>query len=143
MCQIGCLITSITMQIARSGTVVTTESLDPGIAVKEFTFAKGGNLYWNSVRNLAPNFIYKSQIKLAGMNRQSVASKLLSYDSSKYYIVLGVGKISRNKLHHYVALDYVDASNNEIYIMDPASTKYTRLYDIYKVYSAHIYEKKD
>ena len=143
MCQIGCLITSITMQVARSGTVVTTESLDPGIAVKKFTFAKGGNLYWNSVRNLAPNFIYKSKISLAGMNKQSVASKLLSYDSSKYYIVLGVGKISRNKLHHYVALDYVDASNNEVYIMDPASTKYTKLYDIYKLYSAHIYEKKD
>jgi len=143
MCQIGCLITSITMQIARSGTIVVTESLDPGIAAKKFSFANGGNLYWNSVSNLAPNFIYKSKINLVGMNKKSIASKLLSYDPSKYYIILGVGKYERNKLHHYVALDYVDASNNEIYIMDPASTKYTKLYDVYKVYSAHIYEKKD
>ena len=87
--------------------------------------------------------INKQPNNLVGMNKKSIASKLLSYDPSKYYIILGVGKYERNKLHHYVALDYVDASNNEIYIMDPASTKYTKLYDVYKVYSAHIYEKKD
>lgn len=143
MCQIGCLITSISMQIARSGTVITTESLDPGIAVKKFNFASGGNLYWNSVRNLAPNFLYKSKINLVGMDKEAIASKLLSYDPSKYYIVLHVGKISRSKAHHYVALDYVDDATNKIYIMDPSSTKNTDLYEIYKLYAARIYEKKD
>lgn len=143
MCQIGCLITSITMQIARSGTTITTDTLDPGVAVKKFSFAKGGNLYWNSVKNLAPNFIYKSKINLVGMNKKSIAAKLTSYNPSKYYIVLGVGKKSSSKLNHYVALDYVDLNDNKIYIMDPASAKHTDLYAVYKLYSAHIYEKKD
>lgn len=143
MCQIGCLITSITMQIARSGTIVATETLDPSVALKKFSFANGGDLYWNSVKNLAPYFEYKSKINLVGMNKKSIAAKLTSYDPTKFYIVLGVGKKSRNNLHHYVALDYVDLNDNKIYIMDPASNKNTDLYDVYKVYSAHIYEKKD
>ncbi len=143
MCKIGCLITSVTMQIARSGTAITTDSIDPGIAVKKFTFAKGGNFYWNSAKNIAPNFLYKTSLKLTGLDKKSIANKLTSYDSSKYYMVLSVSKKSRNKVHHYVALDYVDKATSEIYIMDPSSTKYIKLYDHYKVYGAYIYEKRD
>lgn len=143
LCQIGCLVTSITIQIARSGTIVTTETLNPGVAVKEFSFASGGNLYWNSVKNLAPNFVYYTKINLVGMNKKSIADKLTSYDSSRYYIILGVGEKSSNKLHHYVSLDYVDQIENKIYMMDPGSSKTKDLYEVYKLYTAHIYEKKD
>ncbi len=143
MCSIGCLITSVTMQIARSGTVIATDTIDPGIAVKKYNFANGGNFYWHSTTNIAPNFTYLTNISLLGMNKKSIADKLTSYDSSRYYIILAVSKKDRNKVHHYVALDYVDKSDNKIYIMDPAGVAYTDLYNWYKVYTAHIYEKKD
>lgn len=143
MCQIGCLITSVTIQIARSGTAIVTDSIDPGIAVKKYSFASGGNFKWDSTTNLAPNFKYKTAINLAGMSKDSIAKKLSSYDSNKYYIVLAVSKINKNKAHHYVALDYVDLQTNDIYMLDPGSSKDTNLYSTYKVYKAHIYEKKD
>jgi len=143
MCQIGCLITSISIQIARSGTAIVTEAINPGIAVKKFNFAAGGNLYWHSPSNLAPNFHYYANISLIGMNKKAIVDKLTSYDPSRYYIILGVGKISRNELHHFVAFDYADKSNNKIYIMDPAGIQYSDLYERYRLYEAHIYEKKD
>ena len=143
MCKIGCLITSVTIQIARSGTAITTDTIDPGIAVKKYNFASGGNFYWTSTTNIAPNFVYLSSINLTGMTKQAIAAKLTSYDPNKYYIVLAVSKKNKNKIHHYVALDYVDNSTSNIYIMDPAGLAYTDLYARYKLYKAHVYEKKD
>ena len=143
MCQIGCLITSITIQIARSGTAIVTDSIDPGIAVKKYSFVSGGNFIWSSSTNLAPNFKYKTAINLSGMSKESIAKKLSSYDSNKYYIVIAVSKKNKNKSNHYVALDYVDLQTNDLYMLDPGSSKDTNLYSTYKVYKAHIYEKKD
>lgn len=143
MCQIGCLITSITIQIARSGTAIVTDSIDPGIAVKKYSFVSGGNFKWDSTTNLAPNFKYKTAINLAGMTKDSIAKKLSSYDPNKYYIVIAVSKVNKNKVNHYVALDYVDLQTNDLYMLDPGSSKDTNLYSTYKVYKAHIYEKKD
>jgi hypothetical protein len=143
MCEIGCLITSVTMQIARSRTVITTETIDPGIAIKKYDFVKGGNFIWGSTTNIAPNFVYRTDINLVGMSKKSIANKLNSYDSNKYYIVLAVSKKDRNRVHHYVALDYVDTSNDKLFIMDPSGVDYSDLYERYKVYRAHIYEKKD
>lgn len=142
MCKIGCLVTSISIQIARSGTTITTDSINPGIAAKKFKFDGNGNLYWASVNNLAPYFKRKTEFSAVGMSRVSLANKILSYDSNKYYFILNVGKIGREKAHHYVALDYVDNDGN-IYIMDPASTSITSLYDYYKVYKVVVYEKED
>lgn len=142
MCQIGCLITSISIQIARSGTATLKSPIDPGVAVQNFSFVSGGNFVWASTTRLAPNFQYRTAINLSGMNKASIAQKLSSYDPNKYYIVLAVSKKNRNSVHHYVALDYVDQSNGNIYIMDPAG-KDPNLYNVYKLYKAHIYEKKD
>lgn len=143
MCSIGCLVTSLSIQIARSGTAITTDSLDPGIAAKKFSFTSGGGLYWGSVKNLAPFFIKQTEFSTVGMSKSSLASKILSYDSNKYYFILHVGKKGRKSAHHYVALDYVNSSTGDIYIMDPAGTNMTSLYDYYKVYSVVVYEKKD
>ena len=143
MCDIGCLITSVSIQIARSGTHVTVENFNPGVAVKKFSFVDGGNLVWASPSNVAPNFKYLTAISLVGMSKESVAKKLTSYDSSKYYIVLAVSKKNIGLVHHYITLDYVDKSTNNLYMYDPARTNTNDVYSIYKVYKAHIYEKKD
>lgn len=143
MCKIGCLITSVTKQIVRSETAITTDWLDPGIAMDKFEFIKGGKFVWDSAKNIAPNFRYYTDINLVGMTQKSVAQKLASYDASRYYIILAVSKKDRDKVHHYVALDYIDLSNNKIYIMDSSTESYTDLYAGYKVYQAHLYEKRD
>ncbi len=143
MCSIGCLITSVTIQIARSGTATVVTPIDPGVALKKYSFASGGNFVWSSTTKLAPNFQYRTSINLSGMTREGIAKKLSSYDPSKYYIVLAVSKLDRNKVHHYVAFDYVDLSDNEIYMIDPGLNNNPKLYSVYKVYKAYIYMKKD
>lgn len=143
MCQIGCLITSITIQIARSGTATVETPINPGIALKYYSFVDGGNFVWRSTTNLAPNFVYYTQLTFIGMSKTNIAQKLNSFDPSKYYIVLAVSPIGVNSISHYVALDYVDVSSGNIYMMDPVSNDYTDLYSIYKLYEAHIYEKRD
>ena len=143
MCQIGCLITSITIQIARSGTATVETPINPGIALKYYSFVDGGNFVWRSTTNLAPNFVYYTQLTFVGMSKTNIAQKLNSFDPSKYYVVLAVSPIGVNSISHYVALDYVDVSSGSIYMMDPVSNDYTDLYSIYKLYEAHIYEKRD
>lgn len=143
ICEIGCLITSVTIQIARSKTVFVTDTLNPGVAMEKYQFENGGNFVWSSTKNLAPNFIYSGVIVLSGMDKSAISKKLLSYDSSRYYIILAVSDKNKNSIHHYVALDYVDSKTNELYMLDPASSSETKVYSKYKVYKAHIYEKKD
>lgn len=139
VCSIGCAVTSIAMQIARSGTL-TTVPVNPGVAAQKFVFTDGGGIYWGDIHKLAPNFYYETDITLAGMSKSDVAKKLSSYDPKKYYFVIGVNRIGSSS-SHYVALDYV-ASDGELYMFDP-STNNTKLYDIYKVKTALVYKKAD
>lgn len=143
MCKIGCLVTSVTIQIARSGTAITTDYIDPGIALKKYRFYSGGNFDWNSTTNIAPNFKYYTRIITTGISKKAVAEKIASYDPKKYYGILLVSEKHENAGDHFVALDYVDTSTGEIYIMDPLSTKTTNLYSKYKIYKAYFYVKKD
>lgn len=141
ICNIGCLITSLSIQIVRSGTATVVPNVNPGVVVNYFEFASGGRLYWNSVSNLAPNFVYRYNKSLVGMTKQKVAQILSGYDLNRYYLIIGVSKKDRTKVHHYVAFEYAD-SNGELYMVDPSSD-YSKVYDRYKVYELHVYEKKD
>jgi len=143
MCSIGCAVTAVTIQIAKSGTYTVVKPIDPGRALNFYDFQSGGNLYWGSVSKLAPNFNFVAKVSLEGMSKAAVAKKLSSYDSSRYYILLNVGKHSARSAHHYVALDYVNTSTNNLYMIDPGSSASNDLYSTYKVYKAVIYEKKD
>ena len=143
LCNIGCLITSVTMQIVRSGTATVVDNVDPSVSVKKFSFVSGGNLVWASVKNLAPNFLYNKKIYLMGLSKEKIAQKINNELNKGNYIVLGVSKKDRTSVHHYVALDYVDLNTNKIYIIDPGSNNNSDLYDVYKLYTAHVFEKKD
>ncbi len=141
MCKIGCLITSLAIQIKRSGTKTTVSPIDPGVASQNFSFASGGNLLWESVQNLAPNFIEYTTLYLTGMSKSSIADMLSKYETAKYYIVLYVKNSSIP--NHYVALDYIDTKTGDIYIIDPGRNTNLKLYDVYNVHTAIVYEKKD
>lgn len=142
MCQSGCLVTSIAIQIARSNVSTITSPFDPGIALDYFSFIDGGLFVFNSTTSLAPSFKYYSALNLLGMKKIDIANKLNSFDSSKYYIVLSVSRLNESKISHYVALDYIDTNNSNIYMIDPVSTDYKELYSYYKLYGAYIYVKE-
>lgn len=142
ICNIGCLITSVTIQIARSGTATTISNVNPGTAISKYSFIRGGNFVWASASNLAPNFKYRTKINLVGMSKESIAKKLKSYNPSKYYIILAVSRKTNNSISHYVALDYIDPTTNNIYMIDPGIDAVNAT-ETYKLYAAHIYEKKD
>lgn len=142
MCQSGCLVTSIAIQIARSNVSTIASPFDPGIALDYFSFIDGGLFVFNSTTSLAPSFKYYSNLNLLGMKKTDIANKLNSFDSSKYYIVLSVSRLNESKISHYVALDYIDTNNSNIYMIDPVSTDYKELYAYYKLYGAYIYVKE-
>ena len=64
-------------------------------------------------------------------------------EAEKYYFILNVGPISKNRATHFVAVDYADMSTGNIYIIDPGYKNRNMVYDHYKVYRLYILEKKD
>lgn len=144
MCQIGCVITSVTIQIVRSGTKTTKSNVDPWVAAQTFSFQSGGLFLWGSTTNLAPNFVYYTFLPFSGMNKSSIVDMLSKYDLNKYYMILSVRRTSNPSYRHYVALDYVDTNTKSIYIFDPGRNTNPNLYEAYDwVYGAEVYEKKD
>lgn len=139
MCQIGCFVTSVSILIAKSGTMTLVSPFTPADSADRFGFTPGGYFTWD-VSKLAPNFRHHSQISLQGMSKASIAEKLSSYDPKKYYITLAVSKPSFSRVGHYVALDYVDTNTYELYMLDPAGNNNLKVYDVYKVYHADIWE---
>ena len=125
--KIGCLVTSISMQIARSGVPVTVNPLNPGTVVQKLNqhggFTSGGGLYWNAISYVAPSFQYVGQYGLSG-SKEARMGAINQLVSDGCYVVIEVKTHAGGQ--HWVALDYI--GNGDIYMMDPASN-YTRLYD--------------
>lgn len=120
ICNIGCLLTSISIEIAKSGTQINASEFNPGVFVSHLNtlpsaFTSGGGLYWSSVSNttLVPNFKFVEHVSLSG-SKSDKASTIKKYEDMGYYIVI---KAKSNE--HWVALDHVDGDN--VYIFDPGS----------------------
>lgn len=127
----GCLVTSVAIQIAKSGTLVNVSNFDPGVFVEHLNknggFTSEGDFYWNSPANsgITPNFKFAGLIDLAGTKSEKT-STIKSYQDQGYYIVI------RAQTHqHWVSLDKV--VGNEVYIFDPA-TNATKLWEKYPDY---------
>ncbi len=140
MCQWGCFVTSLSIQIARSGTYTKEVPFNPGVALKYFKFSGGGFL-WGSQVNVAPNFVELTNFSLSGMTREAVIKKLNQYNKTNLYMILKV-----KKPEHYVAVDYIDVENNKIYILDPGKSNKNSI-EFYEVYGnpqkVWVYEKRD
>lgn len=109
---VGCAMTSVAIQIMRSGVATTLGSnFNPGTfceALKSIGgFDSAGNIYWKTVSNIAPNFVY------VNMFPASLAS-ITSYVNQGYYIILQV-----KNGHHWVAV--TDVVGDKIYMDDPGS----------------------
>ena len=146
----GCLVTSISMQISRSGTKLGSlpkgfSDFNPGAFVTSLNenggFAGGGNFAWSGQKEIAPNFEFGEFVSLNTSSNEvlydSVSKELSTgYGSGNYqkYLVLQISHLKSNQ--HWVAVN--GAENGEVTIFDPASSG-TTLDDNYNGWVVHGY----
>lgn len=128
--QIGCLVTSISMQIAKSGVKTQVSPFNPGTFVQYLNthggFAAGGNFLWYSAQKFAPEFKYQQRVSLSGLSREAKLNKIKSIVSQKG--VYAVCEVKGPTGQHWVAIDSV--TGDTINMMDPSS-KYTNMWQKY------------
>ncbi len=130
MRRIGCLITSVSIQVARSGTKIGTlpsgfNDFNPGAFVTTLNnnggFAGGGNFAWTGFSPIAPNWrIGGSFVTINSSNTKKIAeiisNELLTGYDNKYqkFIVIC---LYHNGGEHWVAVNGVE--NGQVKIFDP------------------------
>lgn len=134
ICKIGCALTSVSIQIARSGTNTNVSGeFNPGTFMQLHRdnggFGANDSITWN-VTDVAPNFKFNGSTRLGGTKQQKM-QKINEYLSNGEYIVLGVSYTYTGayNIDHYVAVDHV--GNDEIYVFDPAGKRNGTLFADY------------
>ena len=133
---IGCLATSVSMLIAKSGVPTTnvSGSFNPGSFVKAMNKVGGidnqGLYQWYATSKVVPKFQHVGRISVSGKSKAEKLKTAKDLTSKGYYVVAEVkGGTPGNE--HWVAIDRVN--NDSMVIMDPGYGK-TRLWDtFYKV----------
>ena len=129
ICKIGCALTSVSIQIARSGarTNVSGE-FNPGSFMKLHRdnggFGASDDISWN-VTDVAPNFKFYGSSDLSGTKEEKIRD-IGNKISNNEYVVLGVRYSVGGRIGHYIAVNYVDSG--EIYTFDPNSSKKGQLF---------------
>lgn len=129
----GCLVTSISMQIARSGTRIGTlpsgfSEFNPGAFVTSLNenggFAGGGNYAWTGFQSIAPNWGIGDFVSLGTGSNSELARAISNELSSGYgsenhqkFLVLQIHHAK--SAQHWVAVNGVE--NGVVTIFDPAS----------------------
>ena len=121
LAQIGCLVTSVSIQMARSGVQTSINPLNPGTFVEFLNnnggIAGGGNFVWASPQKAAPNFVYQGQDSVAGLSRDQKLNKIKELTSQQGVYV--VAEVKGNTGQHWVAVEGVNGSS--VQMIDPAS----------------------
>ena len=119
--QIGCLVTSVAIQIARSGVQTSIADFNPGTFVQKLNnsggFASGGNFIWASTKNVASSFIFQNKIDVSGLSKEQKLNKIKELTSQKDIYV--VAEVKGNTGQHWVAIDSVNG--DKVTMMDPGS----------------------
>ena len=128
---IGCYVTSLAIQIARSGAQTTISNFNPGTFVNEIkktpgAFSDGGGLNWageNSISNFVPGFkIVASHVAL-GRTKEEQISTIKKYIDEGYYVTLNL-----DYGRHWVAV--MGTSKDNIQMQDPGRNE-KNVYDVY------------
>ena len=118
---IGCLATSISILIAKSGVPTNISNFNPGTFVEYMNthggFDSGGNFQWAGATAAAPSFKYQGRIELSGMDRQQKLNTIKNIVNQKG--VYAVAEVKGNTGQHWVAIDSV--VGDKINMMDPGS----------------------
>lgn len=117
---VGCLVTSVSMLIAKSGVAVNVDGdFNPGTFVKKLNQVggfQGANFVWGAVEKVAPNFQYVGKSYVSGQSQQQKLSTLQGLLDQGYYVV---AEVKGNTGQHWVAIDGINGST--VLMMDPAS----------------------
>lgn len=129
ICKIGCALTSVSIQIARSGAKTNVSGeFNPGSFMKLHRdnggFGASDDISWN-VTDVAPNFKFYGSSDLSGTKEEKIRD-IGNKISNNEYVVLGVRYSVGGGIGHYVAVNYVDSG--EIYTFDPNSSKKGQLF---------------
>ena len=132
ICSIGCALTSISIQLARSGVQLNVSGeFNPGTFMQTHKSNGGFSdniITWN-VSRIAPNFkLIASHEALFGTKENKI-NTLKKYAADGEYIVLGVRHGIGQDIGHYVA--YNDSSTDEIFVFDPAGNTTGKLFHDY------------
>ena len=120
--KIGCAATSVAIQLARSGAAVTFSDLNPGTFVTAYKAAggfTGGNIYFDRVNKVAPDFTYQGRVGLSG-GESSKVSQVKRYLDQNYYVIMEVKK-GNNSGQHWVAI--ISSDGTSLKMADPASAE--------------------
>ena len=122
--QIGCLVTSISILIEKSGCNTTISPFNPGTFLealnKNNAFDGSGNLQYAGVTRAVPNFSYVGNVNLRGKSRTEKLALITQYFNQGYYLAIEVkGATPGNQ--HWVAVTGVNGNN--VIMVDPASNQ--------------------
>ena len=119
--QIGCLVTSISMLVAKSGVPTVLNEFNPGTFVEYLNshggFVAGGNFVWASVAKVAPSFQFVDRAYVSGYSKNQKLKVLSELMSKGYYVV---AEVKGNTGQHWVAVDAI--AGETIVMMDPGSS---------------------
>ncbi len=117
---VGCLVTSVSMLIAKSGVAVNVDGdFNPGSFVRKLNQVggfQGANFVWGAATSVAPNFKFVGKSYVSGQSQQQKLSTLKGLLDQGYYVV---AEVKGNTGQHWVAIDGIDGNN--VLMMDPAS----------------------
>ena len=129
---IGCLVTSISILIEKSGIKTSINNFNPGTFVEELNknggFDSGGNLQYSAISKIVPEFKYAGNINLRGKTREEKTSLIKQYFNEGYFLTIEVkGATPGNQ--HWVAI--INVNDNNVTIVDPG-TNQTDLWSAYE-----------
>ena len=132
---IGCLITSISILIEKSGCNTMIKPFNPGTFLEALNkhngFDGNGNLQYAAVTKAVPAFKYVGNVNLRGKSKDEKLSLIKQYIDSGYYITAEV-KGATPGHQHWVAVTNVDGSS--VIMVDPGSNQTV-------MWNAYNYEK--
>lgn len=129
----GCFVTSIAIQIARSGVPTNLSEFNPGTFVQELnkygSFDGNGNFQGtNNIPKIVPSFqTAATAINIYGMSKSEKISTIQKYIDQGYYVLL---RVKYNTGQHWVAVTGTTADG--IQMVDPGSDA-TMVWDKYPV----------
>ncbi len=115
----GCLVTSVSMLIAKSGVDTTIDDFNPGSFVEHLNTHNGfsgANFMWNSVTSAAPNFTYQGKVNVVNLSKNEKLNTLKGLLDRGFYVV---AEVKGSTGQHWVAIDGL--SGDTILMMDPGS----------------------
>lgn len=121
---IGCLITSISILIEKSGCNTLIKPFNPGTFLEKLnevnSFDGNGNLQYAGVTRAVPAFKYVGNVNLRGKSREEKLSLIKQYQNNGYYITAEVkGATPGNQ--HWVAV--INVEGNNVLMVDPGGSQ--------------------